>query len=309
LPTETCERASIDISNSFLERYLSTFELKVPSEHTIKGKQYDAEMQFSFVDNVPLDSLENRDDDIAMTSILLKADQEKNNKWLEDLLLEWEETARKTVKACPYWERIEGGTLLDDGTYLVGSIKDGEYVETIYVNGTYAKRTDSYWIKSDTHPPTDAPTFYPTFHPTITSVPTKEPTQFPTISPTGNPTFTRSPTFYPTVLIPKIQTRRQLQKKKKSKIFIHSPLNKKYFYGYKGSLTIPPCSENVNWYIIDEPLSISTSQLSRIQYLTWNYLNKDCNFGTYAGKEGNVNRPIQEYKTDIFNCDENDYKN
>jgi len=41
----------------------------VPSEHTIKGKQYDAEMQFSFVDNVPLDSLENRDDDVRVDHV------------------------------------------------------------------------------------------------------------------------------------------------------------------------------------------------------------------------------------------------
>lgn len=34
------------------------------------------------------------------------------------------------------------------------------------------------------------------------------------------------------------------------------------FYHYAGSLTTPPCSEKVQWYVADKPLSVSSSELS-----------------------------------------------
>lgn len=33
------------------------------------------------------------------------------------------------------------------------------------------------------------------------------------------------------------------------------------FYSYKGSLTTPPYSESVNWYIFETPLTITEQQL------------------------------------------------
>jgi len=72
-----CRRPSIDISNSFHDRYASTFELKVPSEHTIEGKQYDAELYVSHVDNV--DGSKNRDNRISTVSVLLDASDDVNS--------------------------------------------------------------------------------------------------------------------------------------------------------------------------------------------------------------------------------------
>lgn len=39
------------------------------------------------------------------------------------------------------------------------------------------------------------------------------------------------------------------------------PEKKEYFY-YFGSLTTPPCSENVNWFVLDIPIEISREQIS-----------------------------------------------
>jgi carbonic anhydrase len=49
------------------------------------------------------------------------------------------------------------------------------------------------------------------------------------------------------------------------------PTNKVRFFSYAGSLTTPPCSEGVDWYVLAEPLKISNNQLAELvsfsQYL------------------------------------------
>lgn len=44
------------------------------------------------------------------------------------------------------------------------------------------------------------------------------------------------------------------------------PTNKSYFH-YLGSLTTPPLSENVEWYVFQNPIEISTQQLAFLQNL------------------------------------------
>lgn len=41
----------------------------------------------------------------------------------------------------------------------------------------------------------------------------------------------------------------------------------KAFYTYSGSLTTPPCSENVTWIVLKEPITISEVQLKELQKL------------------------------------------
>ena len=35
------------------------------------------------------------------------------------------------------------------------------------------------------------------------------------------------------------------------------------FYRYMGSLTTPPCSEGVNWYVMTQPIDVGVDQVSR----------------------------------------------
>jgi len=91
---------------------------------------------------------------------------------------------------------------------------------------------------------------------------------------------------------------------------LRQPFKNQYYYGYKGSLTVPPCSDFVLWYIVDNPMDISPSQLRRLRDLIKDYINDDCEKGTYADENGNVNRPLQtKHKHSIFHCDESDYIN
>mmetsp|Transcript_20478 Transcript_20478/g.46487 ORF Transcript_20478/g.46487 Transcript_20478/m.46487 type:complete len:350 (-) Transcript_20478:107-1156(-) len=95
---------------------------------------------------------------------------------------------------------------------------------------------------------------------------------------------------------------------KGDKWYLHKPWRNEYYYSYKGSLTIPPCSDIVYWFIRDNALSMSKKQLQRVQDLITGYLDKDCKKGTYADKNGNVARPIQKYdKHSVFHCDKSDY--
>jgi carbonic anhydrase len=62
------------------------------------------------------------------------------------------------------------------------------------------------------------------------------------------------------------------------------PNNRKY-YTYKGSLTTPPCSEIVDWYIMQEPTSISKKQVAEFKRIL-----RDTTSNNYPYN----NRPLQD---------------
>ena len=39
----------------------------------------------------------------------------------------------------------------------------------------------------------------------------------------------------------------------------------KYFYNYQGSLTTPPCTETVEWFVMRQPLPIRPENLERFR--------------------------------------------
>ena len=104
---------------------------------------------------------------------------------------------------------------------------------------------------------------------------------------------------------------RRLKKKKKKNWSIYSPFKKEYYYGYRGSLTSPPCSNSVNWYVMNDQQKISRKQLGRIQDLITDYLDEDCQYGTYAETQRgkfSVARSLQNSRgRSIFQCTKNDY--
>ena len=65
-----------------------------------------------------------------------------------------------------------------------------------------------------------------------------------------------------------------IQQKREKQInieYLNELLNKKRFYHYIGSLTTPPCTENINWLIVNKPIEITQQQLCYYNKL----LNKD----------------------------------
>jgi len=43
--------------------------------------------------------------------------------------------------------------------------------------------------------------------------------------------------------------------------------NRRKYYQYEGSLTHPPCTEGVHWYVLTDPLNISNQQLEHFSHL------------------------------------------
>jgi len=92
-------------------------------------------------------------------------------------------------------------------------------------------------------------------------------------------------------------------------LYLHT--NSHFYYKYSGSLTYPPCTNNVDWHVMQQPLKISRSQLDRIRLMINNYLNDKCELGTVGVKESggscnvNVNRPTQSLSKshNLIKCD------
>lgn len=80
-----------------------------------------------------------------------------------------------------------------------------------------------------------------------------------------------------------------------------------WYCGYKGSLTIPPCTENTHWRIFDVPLKISKDQSARMSNLLVSQLDDDCNIGSIAYNR-TVSRPIQSKRQSVFCCEGDDFK-
>jgi hypothetical protein len=97
-------------------------------------------------------------------------------------------------------------------------------------------------------------------------------------------------------------------------LYLHTKTH--FYYNYVGSLTYPPCTENVHWRVMQRTMIISPEQLSRIQRLTYMYLDSNCELATVGEKSTNdsnncpccveVNRPRQSLSSShqLKKCDE-----
>jgi hypothetical protein len=80
-----------------------------------------------------------------------------------------------------------------------------------------------------------------------------------------------------------------------------------WFYGYDGSLTEPPCTEFVSWFVMDAPMVISPGQLEQLKTILFNHVDPDCQ-RTSVHYDQSVARPIQETAgRQIWRCTPDDF--
>ena len=84
-----------------------------------------------------------------------------------------------------------------------------------------------------------------------------------------------------------------------------------WYYRYRGSMTTPPCYNNINWRVFDEPLKISRKQFKQLATLISSYQNNDCRPASAVSKRGDTFRPLQErnkyMQTKIRHCTIDDF--
>lgn len=100
---------------------------------------------------------------------------------------------------------------------------------------------------------------------------------------------------------------------KRRKAFPHTLWPTIYYFGYRGSITAPPCSDIVNWRILDVPLEISKRQYQKLTTLMDSYRDNSCDKkhtgGSKLDRHGENYQPLREQGTvDIFHCTPNDFR-
>ena len=78
-------------------------------------------------------------------------------------------------------------------------------------------------------------------------------------------------------------------------------------YSYRGGLTTPPCTEIVNWNLLDTPMYASKSQIDRLYHLILCMVEETtCKHATIANEIGETSRPVQPLldRTVLHRCSE-----
>lgn len=52
------------------------------------------------------------------------------------------------------------------------------------------------------------------------------------------------------------------------------PGDLRYYYSYLGSLTTPPCTENVHWFVVADTVKLSKTQVEKLENSLLNHQNK-----------------------------------
>lgn len=81
-----------------------------------------------------------------------------------------------------------------------------------------------------------------------------------------------------------------------------------HFWAYWGSLTEPPCTENVKWRIIDVPFHISPSQYIQLKKLMFENVDPQSCLKTSTQFQESNARPIQtEKNSTVYHCNRSNY--
>ena len=79
-------------------------------------------------------------------------------------------------------------------------------------------------------------------------------------------------------------------------------IRSRYFFGYEGSITEPPCTQFISWRVMELPALISKEQLMQMKSILFNHVDGHCR-PTSNHHDGSVARPLQPFNhREMWQC-------
>ncbi len=261
---------------------LVNIDIKVRSEHRLCGKQYDAEMQQFYL---------HKEGNLEAISILIEAEggDEMHNKHFQIMLdffqgkFNRDESLcqRKQARARALFERRSssssgGGDSGDESTQL----RRRGRASSRHAEETMADEDEDEYDDN-----------------------------------TDNEAATSSSSSLGSILYESIHSRfLSLIQRREAKELRWDPLQpwefyrSVHFWAYSGSITEPPCFEDVKWRVTDVPMKISVKQYIQLKKLMFDHVDPDSCRKTSTHYDESNARPVQAYRGGAtYRCRRSDY--
>jgi len=290
-----CFRPRINLSGDFPDEFVfSWLEVHARSEHVVDGKRYDAEIQMVH--------LGQGDDDymVATVSVLVEATARRDHAEFQWLLDRWQDVADGTEEGC---REVDGGgrrrrtaaaqahveereerrerrrrLVEEHGTDIIANFTPSSKEEYRYTYFGNANQNESKRNHQQQQHHRRA--------------------QYGEFSCRSDPRGHGCPGYG-----------------KRRKAFPHTLWPTIYYFGYRGSITAPPCADIVNWRVLDVPLEISKRQYQQLTTLMDSPYRDESSCEEKKSQESELDRHGENYQplreqgeVDIFHCTPDDFR-
>ena len=287
-----CFRPRINLSGNFPEEFVfSWLEVHARSDHVIDGKRYDAEIQQVHLGQGEDDYM------VATVSVLVEATARRDNPEFQWMLDQWQEVADGMDRDCR--ETRGGGGRRQRRAAATSATMKGrkERIERrrklIREHGADVIANFALQAEEDY-----ARIYFGSNGQLLNHQhqPQHRRAQYGEYSCRADPRGHGCPGYG-----------------KRRKAFPHTLWPTIYYFGYRGSITAPPCSDIVNWRILDVPLEISKRQYQQLTTLMDSYRDESCDMthggGSKLDRHGENYQPLRDQgAVDIFHCTPDDFR-
>jgi hypothetical protein len=269
---------------------LTHIDIKVRSEHRLCGKQYDAEMQLFHVHK--------KERDFEALSILINAGESNefghdDNSHFQILLDFFQREFDYHVWVCAEAEAAAAAAKVvqndDDESSTATTDDDG----TATMNDDTEEWDNTDDQRNDDDVPSDDDNNNDNWRPRRT-------TNLRSLSRTNTESST--------------STSSQGSRNLRGDPFLWDPLepwymlNSIHFWAYEGSITEPPCFQDIHWRVIDVPMKISMKQYFQLKRLMFDHVDPDTCKKTSTHYEESNARPVQAWtEGNVYRCKRSDY--
>ena len=248
-------------------------DVKVRSEHRLCGKQYDAEMQQFYI---------HREGNLEALSLLIEANSEEYNGHFQVMLDYFQQKfdedermcQRRRTRARALFER-RGDNIIMDGHQSATKLRGATSSSKSSIEDETQERTTEHTVEEEDASTTLSSLLYRKLNDSLLHrVKRRRAERQPTWNPLEPWYFWKS---------------------------IH-------FWGYSGSITEPPCFEEVKWRIVDVPMQIHFNQYLQLKRLMFDHVDPDTCLKTSTHFEESNARPVQQDMGGAtYRCRRSDY--